>query len=48
MHPDPVILKLVVYASLAGTVRERERLENQSSKSPRQVDNRVYNNVTYF
>jgi hypothetical protein len=43
MHPDPVILKLVVYAS--GTVRERERLENQSSKSPRQVDNRVYSNV---
>ena len=46
MHPDPVILKSVVYAS--GTVRERERLENQSSKSPRQVDDRVYINVTYI
>jgi hypothetical protein len=46
MRPDSVMLKLVVYAS--GTVRERERLENQSSKSPRQVDNRVNDNVNYF
>ena len=46
MHPSLVALKLVVYAS--GTVRERERSENQSYKSPREVDNRVYNNFTYF
>lgn len=46
MHPNPLMLKLVVYAS--DTVRERERLENQSSRSPRKVDSRLYDNVTYF
>ena len=43
MYPDPDILKLVVHPS--GTVRERKILENQSSKSLRQVVNRVYSNV---
>ena len=46
MHPNPVALKLVVYTS--GTVRERKKLENQSYKSPREVDNRLYNNFAYF
>lgn len=46
MRPDPVTLKYVVHAS--GTVKERKKLENQSFKSLRQVDNHLYGNITYL